>query len=292
MHTLEQRTGVDFKVLHNLSTLMREAKKLHLNGLEVSMLKHDLTGFDEYIDYCKEKEHVAGKKTYFENIEKSLNILRAYFTFALEDKISVFLKLYDGSSSNKSIQDLFTDLHKQLEEFFYYESLNLRKFRFLKCKSPFLHLLQQGHRSFEKYIIQDIKVCITFPFVKGEHEHYTKIYAHTMKWVADPSEERLIHMGDEGNFYDVNIDKLLLDSYPTNQLDYPTCEFFYRDKKIKLCDIDWVCKIYNAKTTLRCNENSFTSSIEDLSEKFLNDPPCDLSYLMIEMQGDLEYYTI
>ncbi|RLA66642.1 MAG: hypothetical protein DRQ78_03925 [Epsilonproteobacteria bacterium] len=224
-------------------------------------------------------------------VEKSIEVLKAYLVFALEGNISIFLKLYDGSSSNKSVLELLPYLDKQLEEFFYYESSNLRKFRFSKCTVPFLHILQQGHGPFEEYRIEGIKARITFPFVKGEHEHYAKIYSSTMKWVADPSEERLIHMNGDGNFYDVDIEKVL-DSSNFKHLDYPTCEFYYKDEKIKLHDVDWVCKIYNAKVILRCNENLFTSSFEDFNENLLNYPPCDLSYLMIEIYGDLEYFTI
>ena len=101
----------------------------------------------------------------------------------------------------------------------------------------------------------------------------------------------LIHMSGDGNFYDVDIEKLL-DSSNSKHLDYPTCAFFYRDEKIKLHDVDWVCKIYNARVVLRCNENLFTSSFEDLNENILNYPPCNLSYLTIEISGDLEYFTI
>ncbi len=292
-NTLEYKTGVDFKILTNLNMLLREAKELQLNELETSMLEHFLNGFDEYMDYYIKERRDEGKEIYFEKIEKSLNVLKAYLAFSSDGKISVFLKLYDGSSSNESVLELLPDLHKQLEEFFHYESSNLRKFRFSKCTIPFLHILQQGHRPFEKYIIRDIKACITFPFVKGQHERYAKIYAHTMKWVADPSDERLINMGHVGNFYDIDIDiENLLDRHNSECLDYPTCEFFYRDEKIKLHDVAWICKIYNAKVILRCNENLFTSSFEDLNENILNYPPCDLSYLMIEIYGDLEYFMI
>lgn len=290
-HTLEYRTGINFKVLHTLSTLMKEAEELQSNDLEVSMLEHFLNSFNEYMDYYRKERRAEGKEIFFEKVEKSLDVLRAYLTFALEGKISVFLKLYDGSSSNKSILELLPDLHKQLEEFYYYESSNLRKFRFSKCTVLFLHILQQGHRPFEKYVIRNIKACITFPFAKGQHERYAKIYAHTMKWAADPSEERFIHMSGDGNFYDVYIEKLL-DRHNSEQFDYPTCTFFYRDEKIKVHDIDWVCKIYNAKAILWCNENLFSSSFEDLDENILNYPPCELSYMMIEIYGDLVYYTI
>ena len=270
---------------------MRGAKELQLNDLEESMLEHFLNSFDEYMDYRRNEERAEGKEIYFEKIEKTFDVLKAYFIFASEGKASVFLKFYDGSSSNEAVIKLMPGLHSELEEFLYYESSNLRKFRFSKCTVPFLHILQQGHRPFEKYVIQNIKACITFPSAKGQHEHYAKIYAHTMKWVADPSEERLIHMSGNGNFYDVYIERLL-DSSNSKHLDYPTCAFFYRDEKIKLHDVDWVCKVYNAKVIVRCNENLFTSSFEDLNENILNYPPCDLQYLTIEISGDLVYFTI
>ena len=255
------------------------------------MLEHFLNVFDEYMDYRRKEELAEGKEMNFEKIDKSLDVLKAYLIFASEGKTSVFLKLYSGSSLTKAVIELIPSLHIELEEFFYYESSNLRKFRFSKSTSPYLHTLQQGHRSFEEYVIRDIKVCITFPFVKGQYDYYAKIYAHTMKWVENPSEERLIHMGSVGNFYDIHIEKLL-DSHKTEYLDYPTCEFFYRNEKIKLHDVDWVCKIDNAKVVLMCNENLFTSSFEGLNENILNYPPCDLSYLTIEISGDLEYFTI
>ena len=290
-NTLEYRIGIDFKVLHNLSTLMKEAREIQLNNLEASMLEHFLNGFYEYMEERRNEERAEGKEIYFDKIEKSLDVLKAYFMFASEGKASVFLKLYDGSSSNETVIKLMPGLQRELEEFFYYESSNLRKFRFSKSHAPYLHILQQGHRPFEEYKIEGIKAKITFPFVKGQHEHYAKIYAHTMKWVADPSEERLIHMSGNGNYYDVDIEKLL-DSCNSEHLNYPTCEFFYRDEKITLHDVDWVCKVCNGKVILRCNENLFTSSFEDLNENMLNYPPCDLSYLMIEVYGELEYYTI
>ena len=111
-----------------------------------------------------------------------------------------------------------------------------------------------------------------------------------MKWLRDLSKERLIHMGSVGNFYDIRIKKLV-DMHNSEHLDYPTCEFFYRKEKIALHDVDWICKIYNPKVILRCNENLFTSSFEELNENILSYPPCDLAYLTIEICGNLEYFT-
>lgn len=290
-NTLEYKMGVDFKVLNSLGTLMREAKELQSNDLEASMLEHFLNHFYVYMNYRRKEEHTKGKEMYFKKVEKSLDVLQAYLAFALEGKTSIFLKLYDGSPSNEEVIKLMPDLYKELEEFYCYESKNLRKVKFSKCIAPFLHILQRKNRAFEEYVIRDIKACITFPFVKGQNDCYAEIYAHTMKWVEDPSEEKLIHMGSIGNFYDIHIDDLLGNNN-SECLDYPTCEFFYRDEKITLHDDDWICKIYNAKAILRCNENLFTSSFEDLNENILNYPPCDLSYMMIEIHGDLEYYTI
>jgi len=255
------------------------------------MLEHFLHHFHEYLDYRIEKARAEGKNIFFDEVVKSLKVLKAYLSFSLEGNISLFLKLYAGLSPNMDVVSLMPDLHKALEEFYYHESSSLRKIRFSKCIAPYLHILQQGHRPFEEYVIRDIKACITFPFAKGQHECYAEIYANTIKWAVNPSEERLIHMSRDGNFYDVHIEKLL-DSRNLEHLDYPTCEFFHRDEKIKVHDIDWVCKIYNAKIILKCNENLFTSSFEYLHENMLNYLPCDLSYLTIEIYGDLVYYTI
>ena len=89
-NTLEYKTGVDFKVLNNLSTLMREAKELQSNDLEVSMLEHFLNGFYEYMCYRRKEERAEGKEIYFEKIEKSLAVLKAYLIFASEGKVSIF----------------------------------------------------------------------------------------------------------------------------------------------------------------------------------------------------------
>jgi len=137
--------------------------------------------------------------------------------------------------------------------------------------------------------LKNIKICITFPFVQGEHVCYEKIYEHTMKWVANPSNERLIHMDGTGNFYDVAIDKLLTHD---EHLDYPTCEFFYKDNKVILSESSCICKLFNTKTILRCNENLFSTDFENIDENILHLPPCNLRYLTIEIYGDLVYFTI
>ncbi|RLA66643.1 MAG: hypothetical protein DRQ78_03930 [Epsilonproteobacteria bacterium] len=80
-NTLEYRTGIDFKVLHNLSTLIREAKELKSTDLEVSMLEYFLNGFDEYMDYRRIEERAGGKEIYFEKVNTLAKI-----------KISIFLK--------------------------------------------------------------------------------------------------------------------------------------------------------------------------------------------------------
>ena len=65
-----------------------------------------------------------------------------------------------------------------------------------------LKMLYESHRTFDEYTIEGMKMCITFPFAKGEHVCYEKIYAHTMKWVTNPSQGRLVYMDGTGNFYD------------------------------------------------------------------------------------------
>ena len=139
-----------------------------------------------------------------------------------------------------------------------------------------------------KYL-KNIKICITFPFVQGEHACHEKIYAHTMKWVANPSNGRLIHMDGADNFYDTEIDKLLTND---DHLDYPTCEFFDKDHKVQLSESSCICEIYNTKTILRCTENLFSTNFKDLDENIFCSPPCNLRYLTIEIYGDLVYFTI
>lgn len=291
-NTLEYRTGVDFKLLNKLTILIKEAKELQLNDLEVSMLKHFLKSFAEYIDYYQQEFNSKGLTVSLNKIKRSLGVLKSYLYFRQENNIFTFLILYSGYPSNKAVVKLIPDLHKALKGFFDYESSNLKKFSFSKCTPPYLHILKLKDRSFEEYMIRNIKASITFPFAsKGYHKHCSKIYSYTMKWVVEPSKEILIHMGHEGNYYDIDIDKLLC-SGGSELLDYPTCEFFYKGQKIDSGDDSWICKIQNEEVILKCKDNTVPISFKDLNEIFLNSPPCSLQYLTIEIYGDLEYYII
>ena len=292
MNTLAYRMGMDFKILNKLNTLMMEAKELQVNDLEVSMLEHFLHHFHEYLDYCIVEAHAEGKNIFFDEVVKSLKVLKAYLSFALEGNISLFLKLYAGLSSNMDVVGLMPDLHKALEEFYYHESSSLRKIRFSKCTASYLHILRLRDIAFEKYVIRDIKACITFPFAKLlYHEYYEKIYAYTMQWVTNPNEDRLISIGEAGNLYDVDIEKLLVDR-SLEQLDYPTCDFFYRNKKINFQHLDWICNIKNPKVILRCRHNPESIYCKDFNKDFLKYLPCILLDLIIEIYGDLEYFAI
>jgi len=146
-------------------------------------------------------------------------------------------------------------------------------------------------------VLEYANITITFPFAKSNDANCKYIFRKTFEAIQEWNKNYIMlsfHNKYKNDMYIVNIDELLCSTHPDKDLyflDYPTIELEYRGEKINPPTMSIATMFKDISVIMKSTDNSFLGMKSRLQNKY-SSPPCSLDKLIINIEGDLEYFDM